>query len=486
MTFTARSWRAWATTTAGVLALGLIATAAPATAVETQVTGRELLANSTFADGATGWTTNKQSQKLSVTAGVATLSTTTRGMAVLNDRPNAVQDATKGSTYVVTARVRTTSPKVSGALRIREVSCCAVRSSQNSFSLSGTSWRNLSLTVTTAYAQSALDVNVVAWDLPVGADLLVDSVSVRKSGSTTPTPTPTPTNPVAPIPTPTPSATRPAASTCVAPVPSGTLFGASLTTVGQSLSESLRDIDSAFGRSDVVRHFSPGLPFGWSSSTADALAGRTLVVSFKVPPAEIIAGKHDTFFRNWFATAPTDQTVYWSYFHEPENNIGKGEFTAAQYREAWKRLATLANDECNPRLHATLILTSWTMDPQSRRDYRTFDAGSDYVQVLAFDPYNGLFDFGRTYYESPQELIGFIVDKMRQDGRPWGLAELGSRLVDSDSNGVARAAWLAEMGEYTQRNGASFVSYFHSIGTNGDFRLLDGPSRDAWARLVER
>lgn len=264
--------------------------------------------------------------------------------------------------------------------------------------------------------------------------------------------------------------------------PSDTLFGANASKQGQTLEQGVSAIDEVFGTVPVIRYFSSGLPFAWDSRPAELLDDRTLVVSFKENPRRIASGSLDTFFRDWFAAAPDDQTIYWSYFHEPENNIRAGEFTAAEYRAAWTRLGTLADEAGKPNMFSTLILTEWTMDPQSQRDYHVYDAGHDVVDVVAFDPYNGVWDPERDYYESPEVLLGHIVQAMEQDGRPWGIAEMGSRIVAGD-DGSGRAEWLTDIGRYAESNNALFVTYFHTIG-NADWRLRDRYSQKAWSELV--
>lgn len=442
----------------------------------------ELLPNPDFSQGADGWRTNGPGQQLTILpSGIAQLTTSATQNATLNDRTNVVQNTELGSTYVVSARVRTTTPSVKGALRIREVSSGQASVSQSSFTLAGQGWKDVSLEVTTVRAGSHLDLNLVAWNLPKGKNLQIESVSVRPAD---PTSTPAPTTPPTTPPSPTPPS-EPTPTNCDAAPPAGTLIGTTVYPIGQSLADSVNHIDSTFGPVKVVRHFSSGLPFGWSSRNAELLEGRTLVLSFKVPPTEITSGKHDAFFRNWFETAPTDQTIYWSYFHEPENNISAGEFTTAQYRAAWTRLAKIADKACKPNMHSTLILTEWTMNPGSKRDYRVYDAGSEYVDVLAFDPYNAMWDLERTTYDAPATLLGHIVSKMEADGRPWGIAEMGSRLMKGDTSGTNRAAWLRAIGDYTTKNDALFVAYFHGVGINGDFTLRDQASIKAWGALVK-
>ncbi|WP_068256495.1 hypothetical protein [Janibacter corallicola] len=281
-------------------------------------------------------------------------------------------------------------------------------------------------------------------------------------------------------------ATQPESSSKVTGTPAAsgqqTLFGANASTQGQTLAEGIATIDRLFGPVSVVRHFSPGLPFAWNSRKAELLDGRTLVVSFKVNPKRITSGSLDSFFRKWFATAPEDQTIYWSYFHEPEDNIRAGEFTAAQYRAAWRHLDRLADKQHKPNMSSTLILTEWTMDPLAKRDYHAFDAGHDVVDAIAFDAYNGVWDPQRDYYERPRVLLGNIVRAMERDGRPWGIAEIGSRVVPGD-DGTGRAKWLTDIGRYARSHDALFVTYFHT-SARSDWRLKDSHSRAAWRTLV--
>lgn len=480
-----RHFRRTRTLFAVLIAFFLAMTLAPAASASSD-TAEELVTNPGFAQGTSGWRTNNAVQKLTVLdANVAQLTTTRDGHAVLNDRRNTVHDTSEGSHYVVTARVRTTTPNVKGAVRVREVSGSSVEVSQAPFTLRDASWQTVTLDVTTIHPGSHLDLNVVAWNLAVGEDLQIDSVSLKETESVAP-PSPEPDPSVPPTDTTVPPLPSTPTSRCEAAPPAGTLYGSSLSTHGQTLAEAISGIDETFGRVEVIRHFRPGLPLDWDSRNAQLMSDRTLVTSFKVPPTEITSGKHDAFFANWFATAPSDQTIYWSYFHEPENNINAGEFTAAEYRAAWAHLARLEQKACKPNLHATLILTEWTMQPASKRDYRTYDAGPEYVKVLAFDPYNGATSLARDFYEPAEDLLGPIVSKMEDDGRPWAIAELGSRQVASDKDGSGRAEWLVSVADYAEKNDALFVTYYHSVARGGDFRLLDSAANSAWRELVEK
>lgn len=179
----------------------------------------------------------------------------------------------------------------------------------------------------------------------------------------------------------------------------------------------------------------------------------------------------------WFGTAPRDRDVYWVFYHEPEDNIAKGEFTAADYRAAWRHLRGLADKAGNPRLHATLVLMSWSLEAESKRDWRDYYPGRDVIQVLGWDTYNLGWKKGR--YDSPSMMYDRVVALSKEEGLPFGVAETGSYLV-GDDNGEKRAAWLHETNAYLKKHGALWVSYFDLDWETGDFRLLDAPSRKAW------
>jgi hypothetical protein len=208
---------------------------------------------------------------------------------------------------------------------------------------------------------------------------------------------------------------------------------------------------------------------------------RPVVVSFKALPQTILSGADDAVLQHWFDTAPTNVPIYWSYWHEPEDNIAAGQFTAEEYRAAWVHIAALAANAHNPELHATLILMAWTADPHSGRNWQDYYPGSTVIDTMGWDAYNTGWSNGS--YNSPAEVYGNAIAVSKQLGKPFGFAETGSHLVPGD-DGTGRAAWLRNTAAYLEAQGASWVCYFDST-VGGDFRLLDAPSQTAWRDAVE-
>jgi len=274
-----------------------------------------------------------------------------------------------------------------------------------------------------------------------------------------------------------PAAEREAAATLTATSPR---FGASIfPRPGETYRQAYLRSQHVYGQLGAVRVFYPGLPADWATITSNV--GTTpVVVSFKAPPNEIVAGLHDSQLRQWFATAPTDRVTWWSYYHEPENDVATERITAEMYKLAWTHVAALADSVGNPQLRATLTLMCWTTEPASGRDWRDYYAGNAVIDVLAWDCYNSAYRKGR--YRSPSEMFARPYAAARSVGKPWAVAEFGSVLVAGD-NGRGRASWLRSVASYLRSHAASYGTYFDSdVGV--DYRLHDRPSRRAWRQIV--
>ena len=273
-----------------------------------------------------------------------------------------------------------------------------------------------------------------------------------------------------------------AASSAVSELPgtSGTQFGASVYRGSSSWQTAVEQSDDRYGGLEVVRAFDPGLPSSWAhtSNATDA----SLVVSFKAHPTQILSGENDQRLKQWFATAPQDRDIWWAYYHEPEDNVERGDFTAEQWRAAYRHIAALANEANNPRLLNTIVLMCWTLDPASGRSISDYFPGADVVETIGWDCYSE--PSADQAYENPSELYGPAIATSRGLGVGWGIAETGSIQSAADPTGALRAEWLLEAGQYLADEDAQFVTYFDSP-VGGEFRLLDQPSELAWREVIE-
>jgi hypothetical protein len=261
-----------------------------------------------------------------------------------------------------------------------------------------------------------------------------------------------------------------------------TRYGASFQTDnGESYDAGLARVDAELGHLDFVRVFYPGAPDPWPGKAP----GRNVVVSFKLPPAEVTSGADDASMKRWFARAPHNVDVYWSYWHEPENDIQDGTFTAAEYKAAFAHLDQLADRADNPRLKSTVILQSYSTRPDSGRNWRDYVPNPARVDVLAWDVYNR--PTPEAGYQVPPDLLDAAMRANRSIGKPFAVAELGSPIAPGD-NGAGRAEWLRRMGSYLDQHHAVFVCYFNFLWNNGrdDYRLQDRTSVQAWKAISAR
>lgn len=258
-----------------------------------------------------------------------------------------------------------------------------------------------------------------------------------------------------------------------------TLFGASFQRRrGEPYPEALARTEQTIGL-DLVRIFYPGLPDAWPGKAP----GRDLVVSFKIDPQEVLSGVHDEQMTEWFRSAPTDQRTYWVYWHEPENDSEAGLFEPEDFRLAYAHIAALAESADNPELRATVVLMSYSLNPQSGRNWRDWFPPADSVDVLAWDVYNR--GRGATFYADPAELLGPLREASASVGKPYAIGELGSPLAPGDS-GQERARWITAVGCHLVETDARFVAWFDFLWNDGenDYRLVDDFSQQAWRGLA--
>jgi hypothetical protein len=320
------------------------------------------------------------------------------------------------------------------------------------------------------------------WSGTVGAPAPAPSPTASTAPTTAP---PLPSmSPLPPSPTastkPAPTSTASSPAPAPAPAPSGgTMFGTSLWQGdGSTIAQALTRETTKVGQLDIIRTYYGGMPAAWPGSAG--VSGGPVVVSFKAAPSDVTSGRLDSQFANWFKTAPRDRPIYWSYFHEPENDIESGAFTTAAYRAAWVHLAGLADRANNPQLRSNLILMCWTLQTGSHRNWQDYFAGASVIDTIGWDCYNQAYAKGS--YTDPASMLGKAASTSKAAGVNWAIAELGSKMASGD-NGTGRAAWLTAIGKYTRTNGAAYVAYYDSA-VNGEFRLLDAPSQTAWRQVI--
>jgi len=256
----------------------------------------------------------------------------------------------------------------------------------------------------------------------------------------------------------------------------------SVPLLGSSvLSESdLHAVTSDFGRMPIVRVYYSGLPDSnaWTEGLA-AANHSAVIVSFKALPTSILSGADDASLRHFFDTAPRGHPIYYTYYHEPEDNIAAGQFTLADYKAAWARVVKIARAAHNPYLHSTLILMSWDLDPYSHRHWKDYLPGGGIISTLGWDAYPvGSAENDNPQLTPPSQFLGPVIAASKSVGLPYGFPEFGL------STARGRPGWLTKVGNYIMHSGALFASYFDGNEQYPTLRLTDPASIAVWRGFV--
>jgi hypothetical protein len=226
--------------------------------------------------------------------------------------------------------------------------------------------------------------------------------------------------------------------------------------------ENFLRVSGYLGRPQVYRMYYSGLP-QTPFSTSDADYGPPVVVSFKASPAYVMAGTYDAYLRRWFQSIPSTRQVWWSYWHEPEDEIEARRFSAWQYRAAWEHILALAPRRST--LRATLILMGYTQFKSSRVIKEYVPRGLD---VLAWD----------SYLTKTTKTTWNVIEKPRAVSTAFGLGfAIAETAVAKGYNmpGMDHAQTVAELCRalLTQapRIQAQFVTWFESNKLDGDWRM---------------
>jgi hypothetical protein len=436
---------------------GLIVAGSPERAnAETVPAGQELVVNGTFETGVGGWRTNYSYTTLvAATSGhsgsrSAVLTTPAGTHAVLNDRQSTVASTIAGDKFLVSAWVRTNKAGLTGQLRIREVLNGNVRTVAQPYTLNGTGWQLVELSVVAVSTGASFDLNVLAWKLSSGQELSVDDVSLRKVPDG-------PEEPTVEVPGTWTLSNGVAISS--RGVPSrGALYGAA---VGSNTDPA--NFEKSIGQRLGVRRTY------WSSSQVNSAVntartdlsnGRLPWISFKLPYSwgRMAAGDGDAWARD-LATklAQLPGPVWVAFHHEPEGDGMIKDWTAMQ-----RRLGPIVR-EAAPNVGFSIILTGWhQLYGESQYSLASLWPATT-VDVAGFDVYNwyGTVKNGVPVLK-PTDMRGAYFEPLSEwaasKGIAWGLAESGF----TDRAAADYPSWLEETYDDLVATGGVAYAYFNT------------------------
>jgi hypothetical protein len=262
------------------------------------------------------------------------------------------------------------------------------------------------------------------------------------------------------------------------PPAANTLFGAAFNPHNDARHGALV---SQWGGMQVVRSYDGGsgvAPFLNTFQAEDLRYGAASSYSFKYAPSEVLAGQHDAAIRGFFQGIANNHPVYWTYWHEPDDELYKTHsFTPADYRSAWAHIKQIANQvkatQPNLKVFATLIIMQYSMTPNVAPSRPLLGAngmypGDDVIDVFGVDAYNA--DAAKGGITDAATQFGKVIDFAQQHGKPWAIGELGSCPVVGNPQG--RATYLSNAFKYWKsRQPPVFAAYFNVDWPTCDYRF---------------
>ncbi|HST85203.1 MAG TPA: carbohydrate binding domain-containing protein [Kineosporiaceae bacterium] len=495
---------------------------------------RELVVNGGFEKGLTGWRVNDPAaQRLDGIArghsGAAGASVVARrsGPVALNDATNTVAKTTAGTSYSISAWVRSAAPFVVAQLRVREVTSGKLVSTDGQAIRLESKWQKVSMTYLTHKAKSSIDLNVIGWNVPSGQALQVDDISMRKI-TVAPLPVP-PTAIVTKAPTtkptkPAPSSTAPAASSkptptapsrttdpAPPPVPPGAAVGtASVIYRGQTISNCLsaRGIPScgAFmgaaigGNADPTRreaqfggtmglrrtYYQAGqVANAVRTAKADLAANRLPWISFKEPYSwtEMANGKGDAWAKDLaLQLRGVGGPVWLAIHHEPENDGNMPEWVRMQ-----AHLAPIIRANA-PNVAFSIVLTGYNQ-VMANKPALSFEAlwpGDGLIDIIGIDPYNnyGVVKNGKaiTKFTELKEYYAKLAPFAAAHHTHWAVGETGY----TQAAAAKDPAWLTRsFNDLVSMGGIGYAYFDSTLNSVGTWTLDSSAKISAFSQAMK-
>lgn len=243
------------------------------------------------------------------------------------------------------------------------------------------------------------------------------------------------------------------------PAPVGTVWGINATSTAQHATQ--------------TQVWAPSKPWAWRYylQPGEALhlpteyqlgPGEQLVLSSKILPQQLTVAQVAAFFR----TVPAGVTLYYTNWHEPEDDIARGHFTAAQYRAQFNVIRQAQQQVGNPHIKIAAILMGYTWQKGSGRNPEDYIPAAGQADLLTTDTY---FDgsIGGDISTAGAQFAAQIATA-KAHGLAWGITETG---VGPKLTGQARLAALTAESKLIKADAAALGLYFDQGRTTDEWWL---------------
>lgn len=256
------------------------------------------------------------------------------------------------------------------------------------------------------------------------------------------------------------------------------------------------------GPVQIYRMYDLGFTWAtWDKTMAYRLHGNAPEdYSFNLPPADVAAGRDDAKLRTFIASTP--KNIILTNYHEPEQEIAAGRFTAAQFRASIVRLASLVHaqntiDGGTRRVSVILMYdTIYGFKGRNPMDYwpgRNPATGVNYADLISFDTYalphatntagvpRGFTDGLK--WQTAKQLLDPSIAFATRIGSPWMVSEFG--YLEDVNNPSRKGQAITDFVNYARLHGAVAVEYWDAYGSRADWQLRYGTRTvAAWKAIV--
>lgn len=256
------------------------------------------------------------------------------------------------------------------------------------------------------------------------------------------------------------------------------MWGASFGSMqGETQANAFERVKNTFDNFRIARIYNSANPV-WPTYVPKETVAQ---ISFKISPANVLNGSRDAALTNFFSQLSETGTIYWTYFHEPEDDISRGAFTAEEFRNAFDYIIDLQKNLNKPNLVPTLCLMAYSVNPASKRNWK--DYLPEKVELVSWDGY-----YADSYGEDVSKVFGPVREVMKTVDLPWAVAETGVNKrknkgqVNEDMDIETRKRLLTALAKdlSTVKPLPVFVEYFDSAPPQDEayssWRISDDPA----------
>lgn len=186
----------------------------------------------------------------------------------------------------------------------------------------------------------------------------------------------------------------------------------------------------------------------------------------------IANGNHDQKIRNWVQSVPAGHRVWWSFCHESDAKVAKGEATVADVNAAFVRAGQVmdqmrsegVSQVVSGNVKLVMNLTNNNFNKQGSSHQNRFNTGLAACDSFALDIYGGAAGDNRNFPNWSADALAWINGTALTLVPEWGIWETSA----SDAKGTieTKSAWIEDSIRISYQNDARYYTAFDS-GVNG-------------------